>query len=180
MQRQSSAYVFLASPTDVSAERQHVHDIADELNRTVARASGANLEVISWEHDTYPSIGDDPQAIVNHQIAQMETFDLFVGIMWNRIGSPTSRAESGTVEEFKLAEEARQKHGNPDIWFYFSTAPTRLVTKEQHEWWRLVSFPLSTMRTRRIPAKMSRDLVGIAGLQPKTKSTERVLDFTKG
>lgn len=45
----------------------------------------------------------------------MKEYALFVGIMWNRIGTPTPRAESGTVEEFERAIKSCQKNGQAEI-----------------------------------------------------------------
>ena len=53
--------------------------------------------------------------------------------MWNRLGTPTPRAESGTVEEFERAVAALTQHGQPNIWFYFRQAPAKLDTDEQLE-----------------------------------------------
>ena len=111
--------VFLASPGDVQDERRAVHEAIAEVNRTVAAAKGIVLQVVSWEHDTFPGYGTDAQAIVNNQIAEMERYALFIGIMWGRLGSPTPRAPSGTVEEFERAADALERRGQPVIWFYF-------------------------------------------------------------
>ena len=43
-------------------------------------------------------IRSDPQDVVNRQIGE---YDLFVGILWNRMGTPTAVATSGTEEEFQ-------------------------------------------------------------------------------
>jgi hypothetical protein len=53
--------------------------------------------------------------------------------MWDRLGTPTPRAESGTVEEFERAVEASAQNGQPDIWFYFRQAASNLNTEEQLE-----------------------------------------------
>src|SRR6266849_2814383 len=98
--------IFLASPGDVPTERRHVKEVADEINRTIAPGKGVVLEVVRWETHTFPGYGKDPQSLVNEQIAAMRSYALFVGIMWNRIGTPTPRAESGTVEEFERAKAA--------------------------------------------------------------------------
>lgn len=63
----------------------------------------------------------------------MEEYALFVGIMWNRVGTPTPRAESGTVEEFERAISAFDRKGQPQIWFYFGEAPTQLNTEGELE-----------------------------------------------
>ena len=125
--------VFLASPGDVPTERRYVEEVVAELNRTVANEKGLVVQVIRWENDAFPGYGRDAQALMNEQIAAMETYALFIGIMWNRLGTPTPRAESGTVEEFERAAQARAQSGQPEIWFYFRQAAARLDTPDQLE-----------------------------------------------
>ena len=125
--------IFLASPGDVPNERRYVQEVVDELNRTIASQKNIVLEVVSWENNAVPGYGMDAQALINAQIAAMAKYSLFVGIMWNRLGTPTPRAASGTVEEFHRAVAALEQHGQPDIWFYFRQAPANLDTDEQLE-----------------------------------------------
>jgi hypothetical protein len=125
--------IFLASPGDVPSERRYVQEVVDDLNRTVASRKGIVLQVVSWENDAFPGYGMDAQALINAQIAEMAKYSLFVGIMWNRLGTPTPRAASGTVEEFERAVMALAQHGQPAIWFYFCEAPANLDTEEQLE-----------------------------------------------
>lgn len=123
--------IFLASPGDVPSERRYVAEVVDDLNRTIAPARDIVLQVVSWETDAFPGYGMDGQALINAQIAGMAKYSLFVGIMWNRLGTRTPRAPSGTVEEFVRAVAAFTQHGQPDIWFYFRQAPAKLDTDEQ-------------------------------------------------
>jgi formylglycine-generating enzyme required for sulfatase activity len=125
--------VFLASPGDILTERRYVEKIVADLNRTVASDKGLVLQVKSWENDAFPGYGEDAQALINPQIAEMSKYVRFVGIMWNRLGTPTPRAASGTVEEFKLAVEAFKQKGQPDIWFYFRQSASKLDTEDQLE-----------------------------------------------
>jgi hypothetical protein len=125
--------VFLASPGDVPTERRYVEQVVEDLNRTLTFDKGVVLRVRCWEKDAFPGYGMDAQALINEQIAAMANYALFVGIVWNRLGTPTPRAESGTVEEFERAVEARAKSGRPDIWFYFREAAAKLDTPEQLE-----------------------------------------------
>jgi len=99
----------------------------------VANEKGLVLQVIRWENDAFPGYGMDAQALINEQIAAMEKYALFIGIIWNRLGTPTPRAESGTVEEFERAAQARAQSGQPEIWFYFRQAAARLDTPDQLE-----------------------------------------------
>jgi hypothetical protein len=63
----------------------------------------------------------------------MKEYEIFLGIMWSRVGTPTQRAPSGTIEEFKRAVRANKSHEKPDIWFYFRKLEAHLDTKEKLE-----------------------------------------------
>ncbi|MHC5772497.1 hypothetical protein [Nostoc sp.] len=122
--------IFLASPSDVPTERHHVKKVIEEINQTVAADKGIVLEVVSSEK-AFPSYGKDGQAILNEQIGKMQEYELFIGIMWNRIGTPTPRAKSGTAEEFGRAVKTLIRKGKPQVWFYFREAPVELKIKEE-------------------------------------------------
>jgi hypothetical protein len=74
------------------------------------------LEVVRSETHTYPYMGQ-AQEVINRQIPI--DYDIFVGVMWMRIGTPTANSPSGTVEEFRRAVAHRQSFGRPIIMFYF-------------------------------------------------------------
>ena len=93
--------VFVASPGDVTEEREVLESVVAELNRTWSKSLGVRLELLRWETATRPGIGSEPQAVINSQIG--DEYDVFIGILWGRIGTPTSKAESGTLEEFERA-----------------------------------------------------------------------------
>ena len=115
--------VFVGSPSDVSEERDALAKLIAELNLTisfVAPEKEVSLELVRWETHAIPSAGR-PQASINEQIGE---YDIFVGIMWTRFGTPSGAAESGTEEEYNLAYEAWRQHGRPQIMFYFCQAPS--------------------------------------------------------
>ena len=114
--------IFLASPSDVAEERNRLEEALMDWNRTWARNLGVRLELLRWEYDAYPSIGEDAQDVINGQIPQ--NYDLFVGLMWSIFGTPTGRAGSGTVEEFERAlARAKASLEEVSILFYFKDAP---------------------------------------------------------
>jgi Domain of unknown function (DUF4062) len=125
--------VFLASPGDVALEREAARRVIDETQRTVAPALGIRIEIVGWDTHAFPAFGGDPQSLINQQIAEMAEYDLFVGILWNRIGTPTPRAKSGTEEEFHRAVEAFESRGQPQIMLYFSQAPMNFTTADAIE-----------------------------------------------
>lgn len=112
--------VFVASPSDVKEERDLLKSLILELNRIWSRSLGVSFELIRWETHTHPAFGGDPQSIVNTQIG--DDYDIFIGILWSRFGTPTPRALSGTAEEFHRAV-SRIKNGTPDVMIYFKDAP---------------------------------------------------------
>lgn len=112
--------VFVGSPSDVGAERDCVHQVVQELNATLAPANAAHLELLRWETHTIPETGTDTQDAVNRQIG--DDYDIFVGILWGRFGTPTPRAASGTAEEFERARDRQSRDQSVHILFYFKTA----------------------------------------------------------
>lgn len=112
--------IFLASPGDVCDERGRVGAFVDEWNNLWSGEFGIHLRLVKWETHAYPAAGADGQDVINTQIC--EEYDVFLGIMWKRFGTPTSRAASGTAEEFERAMERYRVTGNPQLMFYFKTA----------------------------------------------------------
>jgi GTPase SAR1 family protein len=116
----SQYHVFLASPGDVAAERQHVRRFFDEYNRHTAHIWNARFEVVDWEN--YATIGvGRPQELVTRQTLDKYrvSLALVIGIMAQRFGSPSGKAESGTEEEFNWAMESHKASGAPEIkWFF--------------------------------------------------------------
>ena len=114
--------IFLASPSDVADERNQLHETVTEWNRAWARNLGVRLEIARWEDDAYPGIGIDAQDVINRQLPQ--DYDLFIGIMWSRFGTPTGRDGSGTAEEFNRAlQRFRSAPEDVTVFFYFKDAP---------------------------------------------------------
>ena len=109
MPRTVVAYkVFLVSPDDVKEERKIVKKVIDLYNQ-IHSCDNIKLELLCWEDSTHPSFGDYPQDVVNSQIG--DDYDVFIGILWARFGTPTLKYESGTEEEFYRAYE-RYKNGD--------------------------------------------------------------------
>ena len=124
--------VLVASPSDVSIERGMVADAINRINKAVFKKRNIRLEFVGWETDSYPGVGADAQDVINKEFG--DDYDIFVGIMWHRYGSPTLRAESGTVEEFEKAYDNYQSEGScKKILFYFNGAdyPQKEVKPDQ-------------------------------------------------
>ena len=114
--------VFVAAPSDLDDERAALEEVITELNLTSARILGVWLELVSWQTHAFPAIGSDAQAIINTQID--DAYEIFVGLLWSKIGTPTPRAPSGTLEEYRRAHERFKI--SPDsisVLLYFKTTP---------------------------------------------------------
>jgi len=110
--------LFLSSPGDVEEERQKVPVVVAQINQMLGDIYKVRLDVIDWKFHVAPDMGR-PQEVINRQIGD---YDIFVGVMWKRFGTPTGKAESGTEEEFNIAYENWEKINRPRILFYFSQA----------------------------------------------------------
>jgi hypothetical protein len=114
--------VFIASPSDVDPERALLESLVGELNSAWSATLGVMFELIKWETSVRPAFSSDPQAAINEQIG--EDYDVFLGIFWGRLGTPTPRATSGSVEEFERAYKRLVQSGDaPEILLYFKDAP---------------------------------------------------------
>jgi CheY-like chemotaxis protein len=116
--------VFISSPGDVIPERVMTKNVITLLNEEFA--GKVFMIPILWEEE--PLVASDT---FQAQIEQPSKADIYVGILWSRIGSelPESvlrddgtRYESGTVFEFEEALRGFEDDGKPDILVYRKTA----------------------------------------------------------
>lgn len=112
--------MFIASPGDVSDERDAASLVVSELNRTVGKREALHLEDVRWETHAWPDVGSDAQDVINREIGE---YDVFCGMMWRRFGTPTRRSSSGTAEEFERAYAYFVAYRRPKIMFYFKREP---------------------------------------------------------
>jgi adenylate kinase family enzyme len=113
-------HIFLASPGDVGAERTQVRNFFDDFNRSVAHVWNVRFEVVDWENYSSTGIGR-PQELITQQTLEKyrDSLALVIGIMGQRFGCPSGKAESGTEEEFNWALESHKTSGFPEIkWFF--------------------------------------------------------------
>jgi hypothetical protein len=121
--------IFLASPSDLEDDRASIDEVINELNLTFGKQNEIVLELIKWETHSAPAISmSHPQKIISSDLGN--DYDLFIGLIWTKFGTPTDENESGTEEEFLNAYEKFKK--NPlsiQILFYFNNSaisPTNL------------------------------------------------------
>jgi hypothetical protein len=132
--------VFVASPSDVKEERLAVDDVIKELNRTYSESKGIIIEVLKWETHAAPGIiNGSVQGIINNDIG--DCYDLFIGVMWKRFGTPTDVAMSGTEEEFQRAYDRFKEKKNLQVLFYFNNStPSSLSDVNPAELGKVLDF----------------------------------------
>jgi formylglycine-generating enzyme required for sulfatase activity len=113
-------HIFLASPGDVSEERQHVRRFFEYYNRTTAHVWNVEFVVVDWENYTTTGVGRPQELITRQTLEKVRgSLALVIGIMGQRFGSPSGKAESGTEEEFNWAMASHLDSGFPEIkWFF--------------------------------------------------------------
>ncbi|REC47821.1 hypothetical protein [Chryseobacterium pennipullorum] len=112
--------IFLASPGDVKAEREMIFALKEDLDLLIGKDKNIKFEIVNWERNTYPGKGIDAQDVINEQING--EYDVFIGIFWQRFGTPTNRYESGTLEEYENAKKKYESDKeNTHIMMYFKT-----------------------------------------------------------
>jgi len=125
--------IFVACPGDVAAERKHVTEVAEALNRNTAGERDVQFRVLGWETDARPRVDDQgPQGPIDKDLP-VEECDIVVGILWKRLGTPIPEmgGETGTEHEIRGAITASRKSGKPEVVVCFNDAPVRPKESEQ-------------------------------------------------
>ncbi|MCH2232574.1 MAG: hypothetical protein MK105_19715 [Crocinitomicaceae bacterium] len=109
--------LFVSCPGDISEELDSIRVIVNEINKTSGTRDSFRLELLNWKEDTYTQIGSDAQEVINNQLEPQ--YDILVGLMWQKLGTPTKRDKSGTVEEINRCLENESK----EQLIYFNVSP---------------------------------------------------------
>lgn len=98
-------HLLISAPGDVPLEDMAViRKTISQWNLNLGRVVGLTVLPVSWTEHAVAEFGERPQAILNHQI--VEESDLAVALFYDRLGTPTGEAESGTAEEIKVLVES--------------------------------------------------------------------------
>ena len=119
--------VMIASPGDVLKERNIIRTVIHDWNDVNAAGDKVMLTPVGWETHSSPELGARPQELINSRI--LKDCDLLIGVFWTRLGTPTGKAKSGTVEEI----EEHIAAGKPAM-IYFSSkrAVPDSIDPQQH------------------------------------------------
>jgi hypothetical protein len=125
--------ILIASPGDVAEERRVAFELMQDWNSVNGFDQHVLLLPVMWERDSIPQVGKRPQAILNKQF--VTSCDILIAMFWTRLGTPTGKAASGTVEEINKFRKARKP-----ILLYFSSKPVALGSVDYEQYKRLTEF----------------------------------------
>ena len=98
-------HLLISAPGDVPTEDlQVIRKTISQWNLNFGRVVGLTVLPVSWTEHAVAEFGERPQAILNDQI--VDEADLAIALFYDRLGTPTGEAESGTAEEVKVLVEA--------------------------------------------------------------------------
>lgn len=118
--------ILLAGPGDVVTERREIAGAIETWTRRNAHHLGIVMQPVMWETDTNPELGNDPQAIINRQLAGRCA--AVIAVFATRLGTTTPRGASGTAEEIdRFAAE-----GKP-VAVYFSRGQVDLAQIDESQ-----------------------------------------------
>lgn len=115
--------ILFASPSDLDEERKMFPKIIEELNQVWGNILNFHIEGLMWEHSSAPGISNhSTQDIINNDFG--DSYDMFIGAFWQKFGSPTKDANSGTEEEYNRAyKRFSEDSSSVHIMVYFKEQP---------------------------------------------------------
>jgi len=125
--------IMIASPGDVTQERDVIREVIQSWNYVNSKHSGKILMAVGWDTHSSPELGERPQDLINERI--LKDCDLLIGVFWTKIGTPTGTSLSGTVEEI----EKHQQAGKP-VMLYFSLTPVVPGSYDENQFKELQKF----------------------------------------
>lgn len=152
--------VMIASPGDVAKEREVARSVIHDWNDVNAQVSKIMLAAVGWDSHSSPELGERPQELINKRI--LKDCDILIGVFWTRLGTPTGRSLSGSVEEIDEHVAA----GKPAM-IYFSSRPVELDSvdlgqynqvKKIREKWQIQGLIETYDNTEQFRQKLSKQL----------------------
>lgn len=104
--------IMIGCPGDIKEEIDMAMKVINHWTTLHAEQHSTVLLPIHWATSSYPEHGAHPQTLLNGQLASKS--DMLIGIFGAKVGTPTDRAQSGTIEEI----EEHVKSGKPVMLFF--------------------------------------------------------------
>ena len=90
-------HIMIGAPSDIKEEVNIVKEVVHKWNDLYSEKERIVLLPKHWASSTYPTAGARPQEAINKQI--VDKSDLLISIFGARLGAPTGKASSGSIEE---------------------------------------------------------------------------------
>lgn len=91
--------IMIGCPGDIREEKDLAIRVINRWTILHAEQYATVLLPIHWTTSSYPAHGAHPQTLLNGQLVSKS--DMLIGIFGARIGSPTDKSMSGTIEEIE-------------------------------------------------------------------------------
>lgn len=104
--------IMIGCPGDIKEEIYMAMKVINHWTILHAEQHSTVLLPIHWATSSYPEHGAHPQTLLNGQLASKS--DMLIGIFGAKVGTPTDKAQSGTIEEI----EEHVKSGKPVMLFF--------------------------------------------------------------
>lgn len=111
--------VMIGAPSDIKEEIKEIKGYIHSWNPLHSEDKGVVIFPINWETDCHPASNVHPQEHINHTVTDKS--DMLVCVFGAKLGTPTEKEKSGTVEELKKHIAA----GKPAM-VYFKTSVRNL------------------------------------------------------
>ncbi len=90
-------HIMIGAPSDIKEEVEILKNVVHKWNDLNSEKEKIVLIPKHWASSTYPTAGARPQESINKQI--VDKSDLLISIFGARLGAPTGKASSGSIEE---------------------------------------------------------------------------------
>lgn len=129
MKASFSAALFLSGPSDVQRYTDLARVIVSHWNSVSAKKEVPTIILpVVWMQDVAGGVGEEPQHYIN---IELDKCDLLFAIFWARLGTPTTKHASGSVEEIKRFTQ--QKGGERVALFFCDLPPEEPYDRGQVE-----------------------------------------------
>ena len=116
--------IMIGCPGDIKEEIGIAMRVINHWTTLHAEEHSTVLLPIHWATSSYPEHGAHPQTLLNGQLASKS--DMLIGIFGAKVGTPTDKAQSGTIEEI----EEHVKSGKPVMLFFRRQNDTSIPASE--------------------------------------------------
>ena len=148
--------VFLASPDDLQEERVATKAMVDHINKMLSDFEGYHIDLVGWE-DTLPQYGR-AQAVINQDL---QTCELFVGMLWERWGTPPSKDgsyTSGFEEEYEIAIASRRENNRPEMFLFLKDMDPKLLRDPGEDTKKVLVFRDNLIASKEIKYETFKDV----------------------